>query len=121
MEEQFESLESAHDFVTLLAETVAETKRELECDLQRESTSSRRLDALRLAAYNIEKLEIHLNRSRRILNDLRILRRLLFEERKTANSPSVKAREQVPSSPSSASGSASKRHTGPTVSSSSAA
>jgi hypothetical protein len=81
MEEQFESLESAHDFVTLLAETVAEAKSELKSDLQRESSTSRRLDALRLTAYNLEKLEIHLNRSRRILNDLRILRRLLFEER----------------------------------------
>jgi hypothetical protein len=39
------------------------------------------LDALRVAAYNVEKLEFHLNRSSRILNDLRSLRRLLFEER----------------------------------------
>jgi len=83
MEEQFESLESAHDFVTLLAETVAEAKRELQSDLQRESATSRRLDALRLAAYNIDKLETHLDRSRRILNDLRTLRRLLFQERKS--------------------------------------
>jgi hypothetical protein len=30
MEDQFETLESAHDFVALLAETVAEAKRELE-------------------------------------------------------------------------------------------
>lgn len=102
-EEQFESLESAHDFVALLAETVAEAKRELETDLQREAATSRRLDALRLAAYNIDKLEIHLNRSRRILNDLRTLRRLLFEERKTLNSASVATRQQEPSRATSAS------------------
>jgi hypothetical protein len=83
MEEKFETLESAHDFVVLLSDTVAEAKRDLACDLQRESTNSRRLDALRLAAYNLDKLELHLNRSRRILNDLRTLRRLLFEERGT--------------------------------------
>jgi hypothetical protein len=83
MEEQFETLESAHDFVVLLGDTVAEAKRDLACDLQRESANSRRLDALRLAAYNLNKLELHLNRSRRILNDLRTLRRLLFEERGT--------------------------------------
>jgi predicted ATPase len=85
MEEQFETLESAQDFVALLAETVAEAKRELAGDLQRESLNSRRLDALRLTAYKIEKLESHLYRSRRILNDLRILRRLLLEERNTGN------------------------------------
>jgi hypothetical protein len=81
MEEQFETLESAHDFVVLLGDTVAEAKRDLACDLRRESADSRRLDALRLTAYNLDKLELHLNRSRRILNDLRTLRRLLFEER----------------------------------------
>lgn len=81
IEDQFESLESAHSFVTLLAETVAEAKNELECDLVRESASSRRRDALRIAQYNLAKLELHINRSRRILNDLRTLRRLLFEER----------------------------------------
>jgi uncharacterized membrane protein YccC len=100
MEEQFESLESAHDFVTLLAETVAEAKREIETDLQRESATSRRLDALRLAAYNIDKLETHLNRSRRILNDLRTLRRLLFEERNSTKSEPAETRHQQPSSPS---------------------
>jgi hypothetical protein len=52
MEDQFETLESAHDFVALLAETVAEAKRELERDVQREAAPSRRLDALRIAAYN---------------------------------------------------------------------
>jgi len=82
-EDQFETLESAHDFMALLAETVAEAKRELESDLQRESASnfSRRLDALRMALYGVVKLEHHVNRTSRILNDLRTLRRLLFEER----------------------------------------
>jgi len=40
MEDQFETLESAYDFVALLAETVAEAKRELESDVQRESASN---------------------------------------------------------------------------------
>jgi hypothetical protein len=84
MEDQFESLESAHNFVALLAESVGETKRELELDVQREPITSRRLDALRIALYNLDKLELHINRTSRILNDLRSLRRLLFEERTTA-------------------------------------
>lgn len=85
MEDQFENLESAHEFVALLAETVAEAKRELESDVQRESASnvSRRLDALRIALYSLGKLELHVNRTSRILNDLRTLRRLLFEERES--------------------------------------
>jgi hypothetical protein len=81
MEEQFESLESAHDFVALLAETVAEAKRELTNDVEREAIPSRRRDTLHLALYNLQKLELHVNRTSRILNDLRTLRRLLFEER----------------------------------------
>ncbi|HZW94671.1 MAG TPA: hypothetical protein VFF64_17110 [Candidatus Eremiobacteraceae bacterium] len=99
MEDQFETLESAHDFVALLAETAAEAKRELERDVQRESTGSRRVDALRLAAYKVDKLELLLNRSRRILNDLRTLRRLLFEERKIDKGNPVEATDLMPLSP----------------------
>lgn len=82
-DDPFDSIESAHAFLTLLRESVVEARRELEMDLQRvsNSDSSRRLDALRVAAYNAEKLEFHLNRSSRLLNDLRSLRRLLLEER----------------------------------------
>jgi len=83
IDDPFDSIESAHSFLTLLRETVSEARRELETDVQRASDSgiSRRLDALRVASYNVEKLEFHLNRSGRILNDLRSLRRILFEER----------------------------------------
>jgi len=88
-EDHFETLESAHDFVTLLAETVAQAKHELESDVQRESAASRRRDALQIALYNVAKLESHVNRSSRILNDLRTLRRLLFEERRTQSGKTI--------------------------------
>ena len=79
----FDSIEDAHDFMTLLAQTVFETKLDLEADIQRESASDlpRRAQALKLTLYTLNKLEFHMNRSRRVLNDLRTLRRLLFEER----------------------------------------
>ncbi len=79
----FESIESAHEFVALLVDTVREAKHDIEADVQRESASEfpRRLDALRTTLYSMEKLELHMNQSRRILNDLRSLRRLLFDER----------------------------------------
>ncbi|HVM93837.1 MAG TPA: hypothetical protein VMT67_13535 [Terriglobales bacterium] len=83
-DDPFGTLESAHDFVTLLTAAVSQAKEELRADVGRESASpdlSRRVDALRIALYNVEKLEMHLARSSRILNDLRTLRRLLFEER----------------------------------------
>jgi len=96
IEDQFETLEGAHDFVTLLAETVAEAKRELESDVERESASnvSRRLDALRIALYDVCKLEDHVNRTSRILNDLRMLRRILLDERGKASATQSAKLEQ---------------------------
>ena len=83
----FESVESAHEFLSLLCEVVIEAKREIEADVEREISShaggSRRLDAMRTACYSLQKLETHITKSCRILNDLRSLRRLLFEERNT--------------------------------------
>ena len=98
MEHQFETLESAHDFVKLLAETVVEARRDLENDVQRESLPSRRLDALRIALYNMTKLEIHVSQTSRLLNDLRTLRRLLFEERQVVMTAAtlVSARSATP-------------------------
>src|SRR5262249_19291673 len=86
----FGTLESAHDFVALLAAAVSQAKAELQVDVDRESANvdlSRRVEALRMALYNVEKLEVHLSRSSRILNDLRTLRRLLFEKRAATNRP----------------------------------
>lgn len=79
----FESIESAHDFLGLLCDAVVEAKQAIDASLQAESNADapRRMDALRLALYNLEKLEFHFHKSVRILNDLRSLRRLLFEER----------------------------------------
>lgn len=79
----FDSIESAHEFVGLLNEAIVEAKRDIEADVQRESDSEfpRRQEALRLALYHVEKLQFHMSKSQRILNDLRSLRRLLLEER----------------------------------------
>jgi hypothetical protein len=100
----FDTIESAHDFVRVLAETIEETRREIQVDLEWElsqTQTSRRTDGLRMAVYNLEKLENHMVKSRRILNDLRSLRRLLFAEREfhrvrslgtqTQTSPAVSA------------------------------
>ena len=77
------TVESAHEYVKLLAEVVSAAKQDLEADINRENGPKfpHRLDAIRLASYNLSKLELHMATSSRILNDLRSLRRLLFEER----------------------------------------
>ena len=80
----FDSIESAHEFISLFAEAISDSRREIEADAEREATARipRRLEAVRLTLYNLEKLQLHVSKSRRILNDLRSLRRLLMEERK---------------------------------------
>ena len=97
----FESIESAHDFVTLLSETVSQTKKDIDADIARQpSTTTRSLDALRIASYNLEKLETYMKRSGRILNDLRTLRRLLFQERKPATrAPAAKTEAAASAKP----------------------
>ena len=82
----FDTVESAHEFLTLLSTTIAEAKQEVTADVKKERTEGdrRRLEALRVAVYNLERLEYHLTRSSRILNDLRSLRRLLLQERMPA-------------------------------------
>ena len=81
-ETPFDSLESAHEYIGLLLETIAEARTELAADgAAAEANPDRRLEALRLVQYKLEKLDAHLQSSSRLLNDLRTLRRLLLEER----------------------------------------
>jgi hypothetical protein len=109
-ERPFDSIESAYDFFRVLSEAVAEAKQDIDGQIQaqvkRESSSqsSRRLDALRVVYYKVEKLEFHTNCSRRILNDLRSLRRLLFEERTASKAaiplkPVATPATEVPAAP----------------------
>jgi hypothetical protein len=79
----FDSVENAHDYVRLLGEAIAEAKSEIEADLAvaAKARSERRVQALRIVQFKLDKLEQHLKTSSRLLNDLRSLRRLLLEER----------------------------------------
>jgi hypothetical protein len=97
----FDSIESAQQFVIALAEKVLESKQELELDLNREPapTPSRRADALGLAVKSLHDLDFCLGQSRRILNDLRSLRRLMLDERSghaTTSNPRVSTVEKLP-------------------------
>ena len=82
-ETPFDNIESSHEYVSLLAEAIEVAMSEVEADIALAGAdgAARRLEALQLVAYKLGKLECHVTSSRRILNDLRSLRRLLLEER----------------------------------------
>jgi len=86
-ETPFDSIEGALEYVSLLAETVEESQAEIATELAQARTeagaaAARRADALQLVAYKLERLAGHARSSRRLLNDLRTLRRLLLDERR---------------------------------------
>ncbi len=78
-EQPFHSIESAHEFIVVLENVIADAQAELEALLDHANTSSdeRRTEALRLALFKISQLETHTRKSRRILNDLGLIRSLL--------------------------------------------
>jgi hypothetical protein len=79
----FDSIESAQEYLALLSEAVLESQQAAVGDLESDSNSqlARRVEALRLVVYNLDKLHQHLRISRRLLNDLRMLRRILLDEK----------------------------------------
>ena len=80
----FESIESAHEFLTLLIDTVRNESTANQFDeMVIEDAAPRYQDALRLVDYKLRKLEAHLTKSRLLLNDLRSLRRYLLSERRS--------------------------------------
>jgi hypothetical protein len=82
-ETPFDNIEGSHEYVALLADALEEARRDVEVEIAaavREG-AERRKQALLLVSYNLAKLNLHITTSRRILNDLRTLRRLLLAER----------------------------------------
>lgn len=82
-ETPFDSIEGSHEYVAMLAEALEEARREVESEIAAADRdgADRRKEALLLVSYNLAKLNLHITTSRRILNDLRTLRRLLLAER----------------------------------------
>ena len=87
-ENPFDNIESPYEYVALLAETIEENRLDVEAQiaLATAENAKRLEEALQLVSYNLTKLSMHINASRRILNDLRTLRRLLLDERTTVTS-----------------------------------
>ena len=78
-EPRFANIESAHQYVRLLAEQIHDVESDIEMDIAEAAGSgfARRVDALRLVSHKLKQLKHHLAESSRVLNDLRALRRLL--------------------------------------------
>jgi hypothetical protein len=82
-ETPFDNIEGSSEYVALLAEALEEARRDVEAEVAAADRdgADRRKQALLLVSYNLAKLNLHITTSRRILNDLRSLRRLLLAER----------------------------------------
>jgi hypothetical protein len=90
MEGPFSSLESAYQYVKLLGQQVQEVQASIVEDISEATAGGgRRLDALRIVDLKLTQLDQHLVTSGRILNDLKVLRRLLLQERTGARASEV--------------------------------
>jgi len=95
-ETKFGSIEGAAEYLGLLLESVDEAREDLEAEthLAAQMGAERRHQAIQLATYKLSQLRTHLMTSRRLLNDLRTIRRLLFAERQAG--PPAAGQEKAP-------------------------
>jgi hypothetical protein len=100
----FDSIESAHEYVGLLCEAVGEAERAIEREIIHPCafTGARHLDALRIVDYKLKTLRQHFIVSRRLLTDLRTLRRYLLDERIPEQTPSPRGSADAPQPPAAA-------------------
>jgi hypothetical protein len=87
----FTSLEAAHEYVGLLLEAVQQARGDVAEDLAAAGADGpqRQRQALALVAWKLERLEQQLEASRRLMNDLRRLRRLLVGEAEEGPAPAL--------------------------------
>lgn len=80
----FDSIESAQDFMKVLADTILDSMKDLNQDQLTavEEGQQRQAQAIELAIFKLKTLTCHVHKSRIILNDLRTVRRLILNERK---------------------------------------
>lgn len=89
----FDSIESAQEFMVLLEDSIGEAVEDVCRKLEKMSAQEqRRAQALQLAHYKLGQLSSHVRKSRRILNDLRIIRKLLVNENAVEGTRSVAAK-----------------------------
>lgn len=101
MRNPFDSIESAQEFLGLLSEAIEEAIRDVSDDRKvgLHEAQGRRVEALNLALYKLKLLDDHVDRSLRILKDLRSIRRILISEH-----PDAEEKDQLDEAPPEASG-----------------
>jgi hypothetical protein len=79
----FDSIEGTHEYIAMLAEKIEEVRVDVETEIAliTEEKDVRRKEAMYIVSHKLNKLAEHTAASRRILTDLRTLRRLLLKER----------------------------------------
>jgi hypothetical protein len=82
----FHTIESALEYIALLRETIVESRNAVAANIAAASAegATRRRDALQLALYKLDQLAKHIDVGHRLMNDLRIIRRLLHGEREAS-------------------------------------
>lgn len=85
-ETPFDNIESALEYVSYLLKACREAQKQVEAEIDRisEPQLARKKEAFKLVSYKLERLASHVAKSEHLLKDLRKLRRLILEERKTA-------------------------------------
>jgi hypothetical protein len=83
IEGPFDSIEGAQEYMNILASTALDVMNDLKRDREQalRDGEQRRAQAIDLAMYKLKMLGCYVYKSRRTLNDLRILRRLILNER----------------------------------------
>ena len=76
----FTTIESAHEYLSLLSEQIAEVTNDVlrEIATSTDRKQERRAEAWQTVLYTLTKLQFNTASSRRLVNDLRMLRNLLF-------------------------------------------
>jgi hypothetical protein len=98
-ETPFDNIESAQQFVELLIQAIKESWRDVDAEiaLAEGNGLGRSKKALQLVSANLAKLSQHMTASRRILNHLKTLRRLLLQERQPDNTLHTRNGNRQPS------------------------
>jgi hypothetical protein len=86
-ETPFDNLDSALEYVSQLFDATGEAQVEVDTEITRteDPELARRKQALQLVKLKLGQLSTHVAASRRALNDLRMLRRILLEEKSDAD------------------------------------
>ena len=72
----FETIESAHEFMVVLEGVIADVSSELQ-SMATSAATARYGTGVRLALFKVDQLSSHVAKSRRILNDLTLIRGVL--------------------------------------------